>query len=56
MAIPESGAIWFSDLKDILEENKNNPHFDLTEAIHAAASIVLEKKVLLPMLFITLEI
>ena len=24
---------WFLDIKDILEKNKNNPHFDVEEAI-----------------------
>ncbi len=43
MAIPESGAIWFSDLKELLEENKTNPHFDLTEAIKSAANSAGEK-------------
>lgn len=29
MSIQEVGMPWFFDLKDVLEENKNNPHFDL---------------------------
>src|SRR5664279_4416367 len=29
----EKGIPWFLDIKDILEKNKNNPHFDLEEAI-----------------------
>ena len=29
----EKGMPWFLDIKDILEKNKNNPHFDLEEAI-----------------------
>jgi hypothetical protein len=33
MALPEADAAWFWDLKEPLEENKNNPHFDLEEAI-----------------------
>ena len=33
MALPESEAVWFWDLKETLETNKNNPHFDLEEAI-----------------------
>lgn len=33
MALPEADAAWFWDLKEILEENKTNPHFDLEEAI-----------------------
>ncbi|MEO6540988.1 MAG: M28 family peptidase, partial [Ferruginibacter sp.] len=30
---PEADAAWFWDLKEILEENKSNPHFDLEDAI-----------------------
>jgi aminopeptidase YwaD len=33
MALPQNESIWFWDLKEILEENKNNPHFDLEDAI-----------------------
>lgn len=33
IALPESESIWFWDLKETLEENKNNPHFDLEDAI-----------------------
>ncbi len=33
IALQESGTVWFWDLKDKLEENKNNPHFDLADAI-----------------------
>ena len=33
MALRESGTIWFLDIKEMLEDNKNNPHFDLTDAI-----------------------
>lgn len=33
MALSESGVPWFIDLKDILEENKDNPHFDLNQSI-----------------------
>ena len=33
IALPESGTVWFWDLKETLEENKTNPHFDLEEAI-----------------------
>jgi len=43
MALRESGTIWFWDLKDKLEENKNNPHFDLTDAIKAKANDVAAK-------------
>src|SRR6185436_19392560 len=33
VAIQEADMPWFFDLKEILDENKNNPHFDLTEYI-----------------------
>ncbi|HEY8660967.1 MAG TPA: M20/M25/M40 family metallo-hydrolase [Hanamia sp.] len=32
-AISEKGMPWFLDIKDMLEENQNNPHFDLEDAI-----------------------
>ena len=35
IALQESGVPWFIDIKDFLEENKDNPHFDLNEALHA---------------------
>ncbi|HMK02661.1 MAG TPA: M28 family peptidase [Ferruginibacter sp.] len=34
IALPESGTVWFWDLKETLEENKANPHFDLADAIN----------------------
>jgi hypothetical protein len=33
IALPESGTVWFWDLKETMEENKTNPHFDLEDAI-----------------------
>ena len=33
LALAEPGVPWFKDLNDLLEENKENPHFDLTTAI-----------------------
>lgn len=33
IALPESGMPWFLDIRDMIEENKNNPHFDLSDAI-----------------------
>ena len=33
MAMPQSESVWFLDLKEPLEQNKNNPHFDLEDAI-----------------------
>jgi aminopeptidase YwaD len=38
LAFQESGGPWFYDLKDLLDSNKNNPHFDLTEAIKDKAT------------------
>ena len=43
LALQESGTIWFWDLKEVLEENKNNPHFDLTDAIKTKADNVSSK-------------
>lgn len=33
LTVQEPEMPWFIDLKDILEENKSNPHFDLTDYI-----------------------
>lgn len=33
MAMPQGESVWFWDLKETLELNKNNPHFDLEDAI-----------------------
>lgn len=43
MALAESGVPWFLDLKDMLEDNKGNPHFDLQEAIAKKASAAAAK-------------
>jgi hypothetical protein len=32
-SIEENNAPWFFDIKDLLDENANNPHFDLEDAI-----------------------
>jgi aminopeptidase YwaD len=42
-AVKEKGVPWFDDLKDVIEENKENPHFDLTKAIKTIASKAAEK-------------
>ena len=42
-ALPEGGVPWFTDLKDILENNKSNPHFDVEEAIKAKAKKAADK-------------
>lgn len=33
IALPESGTVWFWNLKELLEENQSNPHFDLEAAV-----------------------
>ena len=43
VALQESGTVWFWDLKDKLEENKNNPHFDLADAIKTKIDNVASK-------------
>lgn len=43
MALPEQGVPWFFDLKELLEENKDNPHFDLVPAIRAKGEKVAAK-------------
>ncbi len=43
MVLPEKAVPWFRDLKDILEENSNNPHFDLYEGIRMMANTAGEK-------------
>lgn len=40
IALPEGDAAWFLDVKELLEENKNNPHFDLKDAIVKQANKV----------------
>jgi hypothetical protein len=37
-ALKESGEVWICDLKDVLEENKTNPHFDIEEVIKKKAN------------------
>ncbi len=43
IAVQESGMPWFINLKDGIEENANNPHFDLKDYVHQQA-IELKKK------------
>lgn len=43
IALPESGMPWFIDLKDWLEENKDNPHFDLEGKIRQKAAEIAGK-------------
>src|SRR5205823_3807018 len=35
IALKEAGTIWFYDLKEWVEENTGNPHFDIMEAVRA---------------------
>ncbi|TAG12300.1 MAG: M28 family peptidase [Sphingobacteriia bacterium] len=44
VALAETGQPWFKDLKDVLEENKSNPHFDMEEAIKKMANEAAAKK------------
>ncbi len=43
ISVKESGMPWFINLKDVFEENENNPHFDLKDYIHQQA-IDMQKK------------
>jgi aminopeptidase YwaD len=43
IAMQEQGVPWFQDLKEMLEENKDNPHFDLDAALHTLAATVQKK-------------
>ena len=43
ISLPESGMPWFIDLKDWLEDNKDNPHFDLEDKIRQKATEIKAK-------------
>jgi len=43
MALSEAKQPWFKDLKDLLEENKTNPHFEINEEIKKMADKVAAK-------------
>lgn len=43
MALSEARQPWFKDLKEVLEENKANPHFDVEEDIKKAINTVAVK-------------
>ncbi|HQR92433.1 MAG: hypothetical protein B7Y15_00080 [Bacteroidetes bacterium 24-39-8] len=43
IALNERGQPWFKDLKELLEENKTNPHFDIDQAIQKDAIAVAGK-------------
>ena len=38
IALAESGVPWFVDLKELIDENRDNPHFDLQNAIKDKAN------------------
>ena len=38
VAVKEIGSPWFIDLKDAIEENKTNPHFDLQDHIYTVSN------------------
>ena len=42
-ALQENGVPWFYDIKELLEANKNNPHFDLTDALQTKAASASKK-------------
>lgn len=44
LALSEAGQPWFKDLKELLEENKQNPHFDIEETIKKLAKEAAAKK------------
>ncbi|MBK7884701.1 MAG: M20/M25/M40 family metallo-hydrolase [Chitinophagaceae bacterium] len=43
LALQESGSVWLIDIDDKLKENKNNPHFDLAEAIKTMTDAAADK-------------
>ena len=43
IALQEAGLPWFINLKDVMDENASNPHFDLQDYIHRQA-VDLQKK------------
>ncbi len=43
IALSEPKQPWFKDLKDILEENKTNPHFDVEEEVKKMVNTVAAK-------------
>ena len=43
MAVQEADMPWFIDLKEVLAENKSNPHFDLADYIYNNAKKAVDK-------------
>jgi Zn-dependent M28 family amino/carboxypeptidase len=42
-SLHESGSVWFWDLKEVLSENHNNPHFDLQSVIRSKEKDAVQK-------------
>ena len=55
IALQEPDMPWFIDLKDILEENKSNPHFDLADYIRNNSKKAFDKGATAVILFNTGE-
>ncbi len=41
--LAENGGPWFFDLKELLEQNQNNPHFDISHALREKEKAALSK-------------
>ncbi|QEC41456.1 M20/M25/M40 family metallo-hydrolase [Pseudobacter ginsenosidimutans] len=55
-ALAEKGVPWFADLKNMLEDNKDNPHYDLESAIKEKVSKAASKGATALVLFNTSSI
>lgn len=42
-SLAENGGPWFYDLKELLEQNQNNPHFDLSSALREKEKAAVSK-------------
>ena len=43
IALQETQSPWFYDIKELIEANRNNPHFDITEGIKSKAANAAKK-------------
>lgn len=43
ISVQEAGMPWFINLKDVIEDNASNPHFDLKEYVHQQAADLKKK-------------
>lgn len=50
-SLHENGGAWFWDIKELLAENENNPHFDLVNAIRTKEKDAVQKGVTALILF-----